>query len=181
MNQFELKILDFIGDKMQCAFLDFILPLITKLGDKGMFWIITAVVLLCIPKTRKIGLSMGVALIIGLLVGNVFLKNVVARIRPYDLNTGVELLISKLSDFSFPSGHTLASFEGATVLLIRNKKLGIPAMILAVIIAFSRLYLYVHYPTDVLAGALLGIAIAFLACFIVDKIFQKVEKKNKNN
>ena len=177
MNQFELKILDFIGDKMQCAFLDFVLPLITKLGDKGIFWIILAVVLLCIPKTRKIGLSMGVALIIGLLVGNVFLKNVVARIRPYDLNTGVELLISKLSDFSFPSGHTLASFEGATVLLIKNKKLGIPAMILAVIIAFSRLYLYVHYPTDVLAGALLGIAIAFLACFIVDKIFQKVEKK----
>ena len=177
MNQFELKILDFIGDKMQCAFLDFVLPLITKLGDKGIFWIILAVVLLCIPKTRKIGLSMGIALIIGLLVGNVFLKNVVARIRPYDLNTGVELLISKLSDFSFPSGHTLASFEGATVLLIKNKKLGIPAMILAVIIAFSRLYLYVHYPSDVLAGALLGIAIAFLSCFIVDKIFQKVEKK----
>ncbi len=177
MNQFELKILDFIGDKMQCAFLDFILPLITKLGDKGIFWIILAVVLLCIPKTRKIGLSMGIALIIGLLVGNVFLKNVVARIRPYDLNTGVELLISKLSDFSFPSGHTLASFEGATVLLIKNKKLGIPAMILAVIIAFSRLYLYVHYPSDVLAGAILGIAIAFLACFIVDKIFQKVENK----
>lgn len=177
MNTFELSILDFIGKHMHCAFLDRMMPLITKLGDGGVFWILAAVVFLCIPKTRKIGFSMGAALLLGFIIGNVFLKNIVARIRPYDMNTAIELLVARLSDYSFPSGHTLASFEGATVLMIRDKRLGIPALILAVLIAFSRLYLYVHYPSDVLAGAVLGIGIAFLASFLVDKAYQKCNKK----
>ena len=105
------------------------------------------------------------------------LKNIVSRIRPYDLKQDIELLIKRLSDYSFPSGHTLASFEAATVLMIKDKRLGIPALILAILIAFSRIYLYVHYPSDVLAGILFGIAFAFLAVFIVDKIYIKRETK----
>ena len=116
---------------------------------------------------------MGVALLCGLIVGNLTLKPLIGRIRPYDLNPGVSLLIDKLHDFSFPSGHTLSSFEGATVLLIRDKRFGIPAMILAAIIALSRLYLYVHYPTDVLAGAVLGITFGILAVSIVNAIDKK--------
>lgn len=173
MNAFELSILDWIGRYTHCAFLDWLMPLITRLGDGGIFWIGVAVVLLCIPKTRKTGISMAVALLLGLLVGNLFLKNVVARMRPYDVNTGIELLIARLSDYSFPSGHTLASFEGAVVLMIRDRRLGIPALVIAVLIAFSRLYLYVHYPSDVLAGMLLGTAFAFLACFLTDKVYEK--------
>lgn len=173
MNAFELTILDFIAKYCHCPFLDWLMPLITRLGDGGIFWILIAALLLCFPKTRKTGLSMGLALLLGFLIGNVFLKNVVARIRPYDVNTGVELLIARLSDYSFPSGHTLASFEGAVGLMIRDKRLGIPALVLAVLIAFSRLYLYVHYPSDVLAGALLGTAIAFLACFLIDRAYKK--------
>ena len=88
-----------------------------------------------------------------------------------------ELLVKTLSDFSFPSGHTLASFEAATVLMIRDKRFGIPALILAILIALSRLYLYVHYPTDVLAGALLGVFIGIFACFLVDKIYKRFERK----
>ena len=172
MNEFELKILDFIRENLTCPFLDAIMPVITKFGDGGIFWIASAIVLICFKKTRKTGFSVGTALIIGFIIGNLILKNVVGRIRPYDLNSGIEILINALSDYSFPSGHTLASFEAATAMLIGDKKLGIPAMILAVLIAFSRLYLYVHYPTDVLAGIILGILIAIFSCKLIDKLYK---------
>ena len=173
LSLLELKILDFIQENFQCRFLDVVFSTITKLADSGIFWILLAVIFLFFKKTRKTGLMMGVALLCGLIVGNLTLKPLIGRIRPYDLNPGVSLLIDKLHDFSFPSGHTLSSFEGATVLLIRDKRFGIPAMILAAIIALSRLYLYVHYPTDVLAGAVLGITFGILAVSIVNAIDKK--------
>ena len=141
LSLLELKILDFIQANLQCRFLDVFFSTVTKLADSGIFWILLAVMFLFFKKTRKTGLMMGVALLCGLIVGNLTLKPLIGRIRPYDLNPGVSLLIDKLHDFSFPSGHTLSSFEGATVLLIRDKRFGIPAMILAAIIALSRLYL----------------------------------------
>lgn len=180
MNNFELGLLNKIQEIFSCKFLDTVFPFITKLGDGGLLWIALAVFFLLFKKTRKIGISMGISLIIGYLVGNLFLKNVIARTRPYDFNSDFSILISKLSDYSFPSGHTLSSFEGATSIFLRNKKWGTPALIVATLIAFSRLYLYVHYPTDVLAGAVLGIAISCLAKFIVDKAYLKIEfKKNQ--
>ena len=179
MNQFEIGILDFINEHFSCAFLDKFMPFITRFADGGIFWIILAVVFILIPKTRKSGFSMGLALLFGFLIGNIFLKNVVGRIRPYDVNTDFELIVKPLSDFSFPSGHTLASFEGAVALFVRNKKLGVAALVLATLIAFSRLYLYVHYPTDVLASIILGTAIAILSCVIVDKLYIKFESKLK--
>ncbi len=180
MTEFELKILDFIQEKIACPLLDTIVPIITKLGDGGIFWIALAVIFLIFKKTRKTGFSMGLALISGLIIGNLILKNAVGRIRPYDLNPDFNLLIKSLSDFSFPSGHTLASFESATVLMIRDKRFGIPALVLAILVAFSRLYLYVHYPTDVLAGMVLGITFGILACFSVDKIYKGLEHKLKS-
>ena len=156
------------------------MPLITVLGNAGIFWIITAVALLLFPKHRKTGLSMGVALILGLIVCNITMKPLLARMRPYDyqlahFGTQIQLLIATPHDFSFPSGHTLASFEAATVLLIRNRKLGIPAIVLACLIAFSRLYLYVHYPTDVLFSVGMGIGFGFLGNFLVGKAFPKLQ------
>lgn len=181
-ENFDLPILEWIAANLQCAFLDTVMPLITLLGDAGIFWIAVAVVLLFIPKYRKVGLSMGIALILGLLVCNVTLKPLVARIRPYEyqlihFQKVIELLIETPHDYSFPSGHTIASFEAATVLLMHSKKMGIPAMILAVLIAFSRMYLYVHYPTDVLCSVILGICFAFLGNFLVHKGFALYEAK----
>ena len=170
MNEFEIGILNKIQDIFGCAFLDTVMPIITKLGDGGIFWIALAIIFICFKKTRKIGFCMGLSLIIGYLTGNVFLKNVVARTRPYDVNTEFEILVERLKSFSFPSGHTLASVESATAIFICNKKIGIPALVLAGLIAFSRLYLYVHYPTDVLGGAVLGILVAILSCFIINKL-----------
>ncbi|MBQ8359423.1 MAG: phosphatase PAP2 family protein [Oscillospiraceae bacterium] len=182
-ENFDLPILEWIAENLYCGFLDAVMPIITLLGDAGIFWIAVAVVLLFFPKYRKIGLSMGAALIMGLLVCNVTLKPLIARPRPYDyqlehFGKAVELLIATPHDFSFPSGHTLASFEAATVLLIRNRKMGIPAMILACLIAFSRMYLYVHYPTDVLFSVVLGIGFAFLGTYLVDKAYAHFTKKN---
>ena len=181
---FDLPILDWIAANLWCPALDFLMPVITVLGDAGIFWIAVSVLFMITKKYRKTGFGMALALVFGLLVCNIYLKPTVARIRPYDFqeqNLGVivNLLIEKQHDFSFPSGHTIASFEAAVVILLNNKKLGIPAMILACLIAFSRLYLYVHYPTDVLFSIALGTAFAFLGNFFAGKIMNRLPEKLK--
>ena len=180
-ESFDLPILDWIQATLQCTFLDKIMPLITVLGDGGAFWIACAVVMMLLKKHRKAGFSAAIALIFGLVICNMILKPTVARIRPYDyqeqLGIMINLLIEKEHSLSFPSGHTIASFEAATAILLRHKKLGTAAMILAILIAFSRMYLYVHYPTDVIASVFLGIGLAFLASWIVNKTAAAIEAK----
>lgn len=184
ITNIDLSILEFIQKNIRCDFLDAIVPPITHLAEKGIFWIAVALVLICFKKTRKTGFMVGAALLIGLALGNGVLKNVVGRIRPYDLDGSLlkeaDLLVSGLSDFSFPSGHTLASFEAATVLLIRDKRMGIPALVLAILIALTRLYLYVHYPTDVIAGVIFGVAFAVLGVFVVNKIYKALSRRFPN-
>ena len=181
-EHFDLPILAWIAANLRSAFGDAVMPIITLLGDAGIFWIAIAALFLFFPKYRKIGLSMGVALVLGLLICNLAMKPLFARIRPYDYllkyhGVHIKLLIDAQHDFSFPSGHTIASFEAATAITIYNKKLGIPALILACLIAFSRLYLYVHYPTDVLFSVVLGIGIAFLGSWLVQKGYSLWEAK----
>lgn len=178
---FDLPILDWIQAHMQCAFLDKTMPIVTLFGDGGIFWIAVAVLLLFIPKYRKVGFSMGAALVLGLIVCNITLKPLVARIRPYDFQMEhfqkeIVLLIEAQHDYSFPSGHTIASFEACTVLLIHDRRLGIPAAVLAFLIAFSRLYLYVHYPTDVIFSFFAGILFAFLGTWIVRLVYARLPR-----
>lgn len=173
-HNFDFPILDWIMDNLWCPLLDGVMPVITHLGDGGILWIALALLLLCLPKYRKTGLAMGIALLAGLLICNLGLKPLVGRLRPFDyayqcLNRVIPLLIEAPKDFSFPSGHTIAAFEAATVLTIRHKQWGIPAMALAALIGFSRLYLYVHFPTDVLFSIVLGIGIGFMANFLVNQ------------
>ena len=180
---FDLPILDWIQATLQSGFMDQFMPFITKFGDHGTFWMIISALLLVFPKTRKTGLGMAIAMVIGLLVCNVTLKPLVGRIRPYDLQAElgitIQLLGERMHDFSFPSGHTIASFEAAVVLLKNSKKMGIPAMILAVLIAFSRLYLYVHYPTDVIVSVILGTILALIGWILAQKIMEKLPEKLK--
>ncbi len=181
-ESFDLPILDWIAANLWCPVLDAVMPVITLLGDAGIFWIALAALFLFFPKYRKTGLSMGAALIMGLVVCNMILKPAVGRIRPYDYQLDVfqktiPLLIERQHDFSFPSGHTIASFEASVAIAIRHKKLGIAAVILAVLIAFSRMYLYVHYPTDVIASVILGTAFAFLGTFLVNKGYAAWEQR----
>lgn len=158
----ELSILDWF-QTLHVPFLDKIMVFITRFGDAGIIWILLSLILLLIPKTRKSGAIMVAALIVDVLLCNVVLKNLIARTRPYDINTGVQLLIARLHDYSFPSGHTAASFASVTALyLAGEKKLWKFAFVLACLIAISRLYLYVHYPTDVLGGVLFGVVSGYL-------------------
>ena len=149
------------------------MPIISMLGNAGAIWIVCAVVLLVIPKTRKVGVVLAVSLAIEALCCNVILKPLVARIRPFDVNTAVQLLISPPKDFSFPSGHTGAAFAAASALFFSKNRLWIPSLVLAILIAFSRLYLYVHYPSDVLGGILLGILSGWLGYTLVGLIKKK--------
>ena len=166
----ELRFLDFLLT-IHTPLLDKILAFITSLGNAGIIWIVLAVVLLILPKTRKTGIIVAAALLMDLILCNLILKNLVARVRPYDVNTAIAILIKKPLDFSFPSGHTAASFAAMTALfLAKMKKAWIAALVLAVLIAFSRLYFYVHYPTDVLGGAVVGILSGIIGYAIVEKI-----------
>lgn len=141
---------------------------VTFLGNGGWFWILCAVVLLVIPKTRKTGCAAALSLVLGAIVTNLLLKNIVARPRPFAELEALIPLITKPKDFSFPSGHTTASFAVALVMLrMLPKKFGIPAVVLAALVAFSRLYLGVHYPTDVLTGFVIALVGSTLSVWIV--------------
>ena len=162
---------------MRSGILDSIMPYITKLGDAGIFWIALALILLIPKKTRRTGAAMGVAMVLGLIIGNGIIKNVVARPRPFDISNTVlprkSLLISPPTDYSFPSGHTLASFEAATALYKDHTLYGFAAFVLAILIAFSRIYLQVHYPSDVIGGAILGFLLGLLGSTIVRAVCDK--------
>lgn len=170
----EFNLLDQIQQRFANEFLDALIPRISSLGDAGLIWIVLSILLLLFPKTRKAGFASAAALLFMLVTGNMILKPLVARLRPFTVNTAVELLIPPPTDFSFPSGHTYASFASASAIYRNNRKIGIPALILASLIAFSRLYLYVHYPTDVMFGILFGIFAGWLGNRASEKLFQRL-------
>ena len=140
MTELDLYILDWIQAHLKCGFLDTVTPWITALGNAGAVWIILAVVLLLIPKTRRNGGAVAAALIIDLLLCNCLIKPLAARERPFTLQE-VELLITAPTDYSFPSGHTAASFAATAALFFSKNKGWIPALVLSSMIAFTRLYL----------------------------------------
>ena len=175
MNEAELNILWWIREHLTHPFLDTVMPYISSLARTGEFWILLAVILLCFKKTRKAGVAMAMAMACGYLIGNMGMKNLFARIRPYDV-TEVDLLVAKLHDFSFPSGHTLVSVEAATALWYYHRRWGIAALVLAALIAYSRLYLFVHYPTDVVVGVILGVVIALGACYLTNRLYKKIKE-----
>lgn len=149
---------------------DVVMTFITRWGNGGLIWILLAIGLFVYPKTRKVGLAVAVALVLDLLICNGTLKPLVGRLRPCDINTEVALLIPVPSGFSFPSGHTVSSFSSAAALWCQKSRWFIPALILACLMGFSRLYLYVHFPSDVLAGALLGAGLGVAGSWAANKI-----------
>ena len=153
------NILHWIQNVAVCPALDALMPKITALGNGGAIWLVAAGGMICTKKYRRQGACLLAGLAVGVLVGNVFLKNVVARPRPCWLDPSVRMLIPVPEDYSFPSGHTLSSAIGATILTRTDRRFGYVAIPLAALIAFSRLYLYVHFPSDILAAALLGVLI----------------------
>ena len=167
----------FLQESVRNPVLDKIMIFITSLGDKGMIWILATVLLLIPKKTRKAGMVSAVALLGSLLFNNMLIKNIVQRPRPYVTLEDLRIIIPRPSEYSFPSGHSSSSFAAAVSFYrLLPKKLGIPAIVLAGLIAFSRLYVGVHYPTDVLAGALMGIVLSYFAQYLVETITAKIKK-----
>lgn len=175
----EISILDWISKYLRCVFLDYLMPAITRLGDHGFLWILLAVGLLLIPKERSNGIQIALALFISFLICNLLLKNLVGRIRPFDLVEGVQLLITAPEDYSFPSGHTSSSFAVAFVLLYRRSKGRYLVLVLAALIGFSRLYLYVHFPSDVFFGVLTGVFSGYFAVKLYDLILFNMRKRER--
>ncbi len=178
MNQFEAGIILWIQENLRGVF-DGLVVFITHLGDDGLLWIAMGIVLLFFKKTRPIGFTILVSLLLDYVIINATLKGLVARPRPFVVNAAIETLIKKPSAYrSFPSGHTGAAFA-AMFALYRwvPKKIGVPALVLAGLVALSRLYVGVHYPTDILGGFVIGFICSVLAYQIVTRVMKKVEAK----
>lgn len=183
----EGNILLFLQENVRNDFLTPIMKVITSLGTGGIFWIILTLLLLCFSKTRKAGICAVLALLLSVILNNLILKNLIARIRPYEVIESLERIVSKESEYSFPSGHAATAFAAVTAIAFyMPKKVWIPLLVLAVMIGFSRLYVGVHYPTDVLAGMVSGAVCGFAGVYLEKKLLleekiAKVFQKHKNN
>ncbi len=178
ITNIDFSILDFIYTHFSCELLDFLMPRITSLGNAGVIWILASLVLVCTKKYRMNGVIMLISLSVGALVGNIILKPLIARPRPCWINETISLLINIPRDYSFPSGHTLSSVIGAVSFTVANRKFGLIAIPLAALIAFSRLYLYLHFPSDILAGMVLGIVIAYTLWKMLNPLLIKQQTDN---
>lgn len=157
----DFKILDWIQSNCRCALLDSLMPAVTALGNGGAIWLLFSAVCLASAGYTRCGAAMLGVLMATVLIGNWGIKTLFARPRPCDLTEDPPRLIRRPRDPSFPSGHTMSSFAAAAVLMAANPRLGVWAYCLAGLIGFSRLYLYVHFPSDVAAGAVLGMLLAW--------------------
>ena len=176
----EIEILNFIHNNLSNPILDAVLVFFTMIVEHGELWLEIGGAMLITKKYRRVGACVLIAVALSFVCSELLLKNIVCRPRPFLENPDINLIISPPSGFSFPSSHSTVSFAAATVILYFDKRLiGISCLIFACLTAFSRLYLYVHYPTDVLAGVILGMI--FGAAVILGYRFFIHRTKNKLN
>ncbi len=154
--------------------LDKIMVFLSLVGEAGIVWIALAIVFLIMKKTRRCGAQMAAAMLFTFIIGNLILKNAIGRDRPCWIDPTVVLIVKNPTDFSFPSGHSMNGFTAAVTILFYNRRWGIAAVVLAALIAFSRLYNFVHFPTDVFAGIVIGMLVA---C-VTNALFVRVKKEN---
>ncbi len=179
---FEVEFIFFLQEYIRTPILTYIMKFFTTIGNAGIIFIAACIILLIIKKYRPIGIIASVSLILNLFVVNLLLKPLVGRMRPYDAFNNLTILINAPSDYSFPSGHSSAGFAVAAVIfMLMPKKYGIPAIIIASIIAFSRLYLGVHYPSDVAAGIIIGCLTGICSKLICEKLLKISYSKQLTN
>ena len=148
----------------------------TLVGSLGQLWIVVGLVLLIIPKTRKCGVAVLLSYALSYLIGSEWLKDLIARPRPCAVDETVQLIVKKPGSFSCPSVHTYLAFSSATAIFHYYKKAGTWVLVFAALVGFSRMYFFVHYPTDVLFGAVLGIVTALVVCALLDKLLQRIKR-----
>ena len=169
INNLDFSVLYFIQEHLRCSFLDGFCALLSVAFEGGIGWFVIIALLLCFRKTRAAGAVMLVSVVLAFLTGELFMKNIICRVRPCNQDLSVVLAVKRPTSYSFPSGHTGSSFAAAVSLWLCHKKLGAAALTLATIIGLSRLCLFVHFPTDVLAGALLGTLCGVLCVWLMRK------------
>lgn len=172
---FEFAILDWF-QTIHCAPLDAISVFFNTAGAHGELWIVLTLLLLVFPKTRKAGAASALALVLYFLTCHIGLKPLINRPRPCDLNPSVPLLVKRPYSGSFPSGHAASGFAAATALCFERCKIGPYAVLLACFICLTRLYLYVHFPSDVLGGALIGTLLGFVSAKCIDALAKRRTK-----
>lgn len=175
--EWEFYILDFIHTYFSNPVMDVVMKFVSFLGSLGMIWIVITIILLVTKKYRTLGRSLAINLGLNFIACNLIIKPIVARLRPFEFNQSINLIVSTPIDPSFPSGHTLFAFAAATIFFVYNKKIGLFMYLFACVMAFSRLYLYVHFPTDVAFGAVLGILLAIISYMLEKSVF----KPKQNN
>lgn len=168
LNSIDLRMLSFLNRKLKYRFLDRTMPVITALGNGGLVWIAISIYLITDGKYQIEGFRIIAALLVTTIVGEGIIKHTIKRTRPFVNMIESKLLISKPITYSFPSGHTASSFAAVGILITSDCKLLIAALLLACLIAFSRVYLNVHYPTDVFMGIILGLLCARIVLMFVD-------------
>ena len=181
MNQFEASIILWIQENLR-GVMDGFWIFITSLGDGGYLWIALGIVLLFFKKTRPIGFTVLVSLLFNLIITNLTLKDLIGRPRPFITNEAIQPLVGGVNQYtSFPSGHTSGSFSAMfAVYRWVPKKIGIPALVLAGLIAISRLYVGVHYPTDLLGGFVVAFMCSVWAYHLVQMVRRKIGEKKVN-
>lgn len=152
----EFQVLDWLQG-LRGPWLDQVMIFVTSLANHGELWIGLGLLFLCFSRTKRLGASMLLSIALGYVTGNLVLKNLFARSRPCWIRQDVRILVPVPRDYSFPSGHTLVSFEGAVCIWSYDRLWGGAAFVLTALIACSRMYLFVHFPTDILGGLMLGI------------------------
>lgn len=178
IQSIDFSILDFIQEHIRNAFFDPVMVGLSYIGEAGAIWIILSIILLFFRKTRPAGVCVLAAMALGFLIGDIGIKNLVQRPRPFMVNTDVDLIIYAPTTYSFPSGHSTAAFAAVTSLfgMLKEKRwIAYCGLGLALLIVFSRLYNYVHFPSDVIAGILLGIITGLVVVFIFKKT--KLDKR----
>ncbi|WP_338536273.1 phosphatase PAP2 family protein [Helicovermis profundi] len=178
----ELRILLWIQYHLRSEFLDNVMKFFTTIGNTGLVWIFVAIIMVVVKKTRKKGFLVLLALVLSYIICNLIFKNILMKPRPFEVYKYIDLIIKKPSGYSFPSGHTSSSIAAAYViykssLFYKKINLGYLAFFVAIMISFSRLYLFVHYPSDVLGGILTGIIAGDLAIWIMGKYDLRKYKK----
>lgn len=158
----------------------FFLGLTRVAGSYGQLWLIIAALLLIFKATRRAGISVLIAYLAVYLLGQIILKQLISRPRPCQIDQAFALLVARPSSSSFPSTHSAWAFGAATAIFMRHRKLGSAAYAVAALIAFSRLYMFLHFPTDVLFGAAMGMALGVLANWITKTLWKKLAKGGSN-
>ena len=179
IQNIDQTILDLIHKELTCCFLDAVMPFVSALANAGIIFFAAAGIMMFFRNYRRCAVNILMCMAVAAVVANLILKPLIARERPCWINEEIQLLVAVPQDYSFPSGHTLHSFMVATVIMMYDKRIGIPSLVLAALIGFSRLYLYVHFPTDVLCGALLGVAFAVGGYYLLRFALKKLPKLSR--